>query len=296
MDYLEDEKTLKMATILIVGCGDIGMRLALRLIEKGHDVTGLRRRSVEKPHPAMKMVIADITRTEDLEALDDHFDQVFFAVAPDSRDERQYRAIYETGLKHLLSHFSKKNQTPHLVFVSSTRVYGESQGGWVDEETPLQPKDIIGKLLRLGEEQVLVHRPDNIIVRFSGIYGPGRQRLLRLAKEGAPVQRHPPYYTNRIHQDDCAGVLVFLLEARLSGKTLKSCYLASDDAPASMFDVMSWLAGALGYDPPPEQALDAEAVQNKRCRNDLIKSLGYVFQYPSYREGYLPLIDDLDSA
>ncbi|MFQ5588287.1 MAG: SDR family oxidoreductase [Nitrospiria bacterium] len=280
-----------MAKILIAGCGDIGMRLATRLVEKGHVVTGLRRKPVAPPHPALKMLSADMTVSHRLQALDDDFDYVVFLAAPDARDETQYRAVYETALGHLLTHFSKRASPPRWIFVSSTRVYGESQGEWVEESTPAQPKDVTGQLLYSAEQRVRSQDAGNIVVRFSGIYGPGRRRLLRLAKAGASAQRRPPYYTNRIHQEDCAGVLDFLLKARISGRTLEDCYLASDDAPAPMFEVLSWLAGRMGGPQPAVRPAGAEPVQNKRCRNDRLKALGYVFRYPSYREGYLPLID-----
>jgi nucleoside-diphosphate-sugar epimerase len=132
--------------------------------------------------------------------------------------------------------------------------------------------------------------PQNIVVRFSGIYGPGREYLLRMAKQQSVIQKDPPYYTNRIHQQDCIGVLIFLLEQSLAGVTLEQCYLASDDDPATMWDVMSWLTEHLSCKPPEVKVNDKEVGMNKRCNNQRLKTLGYHFQYPDFKVGYLELI------
>ena len=137
--------------------------------------------------------------------------------------------------------------------------------------------------------------PANIVVRFSGIYGPGREYLLRQAMQSPAIQHTPPYFTNRIHQQDCVGVLAFLLEQRLAGKALAQCYLASDDDPAPMWEVMTWLADHLHCSPPVIKAVDTNAGMNKRCSNARLKALGYQFQYPGYKDGYLELIGALNS-
>ncbi len=282
-----------MAKILIVGWGDIGTRLGLRLLEKGHTVVGLRRKPRDIVHPQIKPFVADISSSEDLKSLDTDFDQVFFMIAPDRRDEACYRAVYHLGLSHLFSHFSQEERPPHWIFISSTRVYGEMQGEWVDELTPVSPKDVTGQLLHQAENWVRENRSDNIIVRFSGIYGPDRRRLLSLTQERVPIQRDPPYYTNRIHQEDCAEVLAFLFEARLAGKPLEQCYLVSDDVPVPMFKIISWIARQMKVSEVIEKPRAENKLQNKRCRNDRLKSLGYQLKYPSYREGYLPLLSEM---
>jgi nucleoside-diphosphate-sugar epimerase len=137
---------------------------------------------------------------------------------------------------------------------------------------------------------LLTLSPANIVVRFSGIYGPGRESLLRLAMQAPAIQQTPPYFTNRIHQQDCIAALSFLLEQRLAGKALAQCYLASDDDPAPMWDVMTWLAEHLHCPPPSVKKVDADAGMNKRCSNAKLKALGYRFRYPSYKDGYLGLI------
>ena len=167
-----------MAKVLIAGCGDIGIGLGKALIEKGHSVVGLRRHP-----PAEKMGIlflaADLTNPATLEGMDSDFDQVFFVAAPKQHDLYAYREIYEAGLKNLFHTFSKNQHTPHWISVSSTSVYNQVHGEWVDEDSLTEPGKFNGQLQLLSEQRVLAENKSNLIVRFSGIYGPGRRRMLR---------------------------------------------------------------------------------------------------------------------
>ncbi len=275
-----------MAKILIVGCGAIGSELGGVLAAKGHDVTGLKRKPPRSAPGPIHYAAADISSPVDLTDLDSDFTEAFFIVSPDARNEQSYRAVYETGLVNLLARLSKT----HWIMVSSTSVYGQNRGEWVDEDSAAEPENITSRLILQAEQKLIALNPANIAVRFSGIYGPGREHLLRQARQTPAIQQTPPYFTNRIHQRDCVGVLAFLLEQRLAGKALAQCYLASDDDPAPMWDVMSRLAEGLHCPPPLVKTVDTEAAMNKRCSNARLKALGYRFRYPSYKDGYLELI------
>ncbi|MFZ2405265.1 MAG: SDR family oxidoreductase [Methylobacter sp.] len=275
-----------MAKILIVGCGAIGSELAGVLSAKGHDVTGLKRKPPLSAPGSIRYVAADISSPADLANLDGDFTEAFFIVSPDGRTEQSYRAVYETGLDNLLA----KLPDARWLLVSSTSVYGQTHGEWVDEDSIAEPGNIASRLIRQAEQKLTELNPANIVVRFSGIYGPGREYLLRQAMQTPAIQKTPPYFTNRIHQRDCVGVLAFLLEQRLAGKALAQCYLASDDDPAPMWDVVSWLAECLHC--PPPTIKNADDGMNKRCSNARLKALGYQFQYPGYKDGYLELIGE----
>ena len=279
-----------MAKILIIGCGSIGTQLAHVLSANGHRVTGLKRNPPKTASGQVNYVTADITAPAELNSVPTDFDTVYFIVSPDGRHEQSYRAIYESGLDNLLQHFSRAEVKPQWIFVSSTSVYGQSQGEWVDEDSIAQPSNVFSQLIRQAEQKLLALNAATIIVRFSGIYGPGRESLLRKVMQTLAIQQQPPYFTNRIHQQDCVGVLAFLLERRLAGVALAQCYLASDDDPAPMWDVMSWLAERLGCQPPTVKQVDNQGVMNKRCNNQRLKALGYQFRYPDYKDGYLELI------
>jgi nucleoside-diphosphate-sugar epimerase len=279
-----------MAKILIVGCGAIGMQLAHALSAQGHRVTGLKRNPPEAAASDIDYFTADITLAVELKDLPPDFDTVYFIVSPDGRNEESYRAVYESGLNNLLNKFALAGSNSHWIFVSSTSVYGQSQGEWVDEDSIVQPDNATSQLIRQAEQKLMDLDAGNIVVRFSGIYGPGREYLLRMATQAPAIQKTPPYYTNRIHQRDCVGVLAFLLELRMAGVALEQCYLASDDEPVPMWEVMSWLAEHLKCQPPTVKSTDNQTVMNKRCSNRRLKALGYKFYYPSYKDGYIELI------
>ncbi len=283
-----------MAKILIAGCGDIGTSLGKALVEKGHSVVGLRRHPpIEKT--GIRFIAADFTDPATLTDIETDFDQVFFLAAPKQHDLHAYREVYEFGLENLLYRFSKSHHNPHWILVSSTSIYGQSDGEWVDEDSLTEPRKYNGQIQLLSEQIVLAENKSNLIVRFAGIYGPGRKRMLRIAAKGGPEQYKPSYFTNRIHKEDCVGVLKFLFKKRLNGEQLHSHYLASDDEPAPMWDVVSWLAKQLKCEQPEIKQVEQDATQNKRCCNKRLKDLGYSFQYPTYKEGYPQLIHEFNN-
>ncbi|CAA9891832.1 Ketopantoate reductase ApbA/PanE domain-containing protein [Candidatus Methylobacter favarea] len=280
-----------MAKILIIGCGAIGLQLAEVLSANGHQITGLKRHPPVLQPSKINYFTADISLRANLEDLDADFKHVFFIASTDGRNEKSYRDIYEIGLDNLLNRFSQSACNPDWIFVSSTSVYGQSQGEWVDENSLAQPDNITSKLIRQAEQKLMDANPNNIIVRFAGIYGPGREYLLRMARQAPLIQQDPPYFTNRIHQDDCVNVLSFLFEKRLIGLALEQCYLASDDDPAPLWNVISWLAERMNCPPPVIQSAGSKGGMNKRCINTRLKALGYQFKYPGYKEGYSELIN-----
>ncbi|MGK2913106.1 MAG: SDR family oxidoreductase [Porticoccaceae bacterium] len=280
-----------MADVLIVGCGDLGSGLAEHLLAAGHRVVGVKRSPPLMSVAGVDYRQVDITEPQAVASLPTDFDQVFVILTPGGRNAAAYRAIYLSGVKHLLDHFARAGSRPHWLLVSSTSVYGQDRGEWVDEDSPTEPRADTAQVLRAAEVQVLAHQRGNTVVRFSGIYGPGRERLLRAVAAGEPVQYAPPTYTNRIHRDDCIGVLQFLLERRFAGIALDDLYLASDCEPASAEAVATWIAAQLGCAAPPARLAGAVvASANKRCVSARLQQLGYCFRFPTFREGYLALI------
>ncbi|MEI8574565.1 SDR family oxidoreductase [Methylomonas sp. LW13] len=274
-----------MAKILVIGCGDIGYPVALRLHQQGHQVTGLKRSAPAASTP-FPIFIADIRLASSLVTLPSSFDAVIFIVAPDSRQAEEYQALYDVGLRNLLAHFAAAETSPFWLMVSSTSVYEQNRGEWVDETSVTEPASATSRRLAAAEKRLWIASDRSCVVRFSGIYGPGRDWLLRRVERGEGIQQQPPSYTNRIHSEDCVAVLLFLLEKQLAGVALEPCYLATDDEPAPLWEVMSWLAEQFACPQPPPLLLAPDAPQNKRCRNTRLKALGYRFLYPSYRDGY----------
>jgi nucleoside-diphosphate-sugar epimerase len=271
--------------VLIAGCGDLGADLGRALAGEGHTIFGLRRRAELVPAPILP-IAADLTEATSLSALPADVDLVYYIATPSAYDDDAYRAAYVDGLRNLLAALPEPPR--RLVFVSSTTVYGQLEGEWVDERSPTGPGSFSGRRMLEAERLALASGIDTAIVRFGGIYGPGRERMLRKVRAGEPCPAEPPLYTNRIHRDDCVGILHHLGRAEVA----PGIYLGVDDAPCSQCELMDWLAARMGLPAPRRVAGERGGLRasNKRCRNDKLKASGYRLRYPSYREGYGALL------
>lgn len=278
---------LSRADVLVAGCGDVGTGVALALREAGCRVWGLRRRAELLP-AQIERIAADITRPAELAAVRQReFGLVVVATAAGRFDAATYREVYVEGLRNLLDAL---RGAPRVLLVSSTGVYHQHLGEWVDEGSPTEPTAFSGRLL-LEAEHVLAATvaERGCTVRFGGIYGPGRERLLREVLAGIGCPRDPVRYTNRIHRDDCVGMLCFLAERLLRGGTdAAALYLGVDCEPAPMWEVRHWLAARLGVtlDDKASAVATMRGVGSKRCSNRRILRAGYRFRYPDYRAGY----------
>jgi nucleoside-diphosphate-sugar epimerase len=273
-------------TILLAGCGDLGTEAGLRFAAAGHRVVGWRR-SPEKLPAALEGVAADLAGTG-LPVIPADTTAVVVAVAADSPTEGAYRAAYVDGLAHVLDALERDGVTPQQVlFVSSTAVYGDAGGGWVDEGTTTAPGGFSGRVL-LEAEDLLVSRlrgtgSEAVVLRLGGIYGPGRTRLLDQVRGGSAVIPDEPRFTNRIHRDDAAAAIVHLVTKATDPAPV---YVGVDDNPAELGDVLRFLAAEMGYPEPPVGPAGDARGGNKRCSNALLRSSGFQFAYPTFREGY----------
>ena len=312
-----------MSRVLIAGCGYVGAELAARLAADGHTVFGLRRHPEGLPAPIVP-VAADLldhaSLTRALGALGGGpFDALVYAAAADRSSDEAYRAAYVDGLRNALE---ACGEPPKLVlFTSSTAVYAQQGGEWVDEESPTEPRHFNGLRMLEAERLLLGSGLRATALRLGGIYGPGRTRLVESVRSGR-AQARRGHYTNRIHRDDAAGALRHLLGLAFAGKPLAPLYVGVDDDPADEATVVHWLAdrlrAATGYEAPASEAAagrgarsepkasevnsvaaaqqlnrpqaDSTASSNKRCRNARLRAAGYRFRYPSFREGYGALL------
>lgn len=274
--------------VLIAGCGDLGTAAGLALAGRGHTVIGLRRRAEPLPAP-LHTLQADLTQPSTLARLPDGINLVYYIATPDRFDDDAYRLAYVEGLRNLLDALGRRQQAPRrLVLISSTAVYGQLNGEWVDEDSPTEPNSFSGRRMLESEQLALSSGIPSTILRFGGIYGPGRERMLTKVRNGEPCPATPPLYTNRIHRDDCVQALLHVADEQVP----PGLYLATDDAPCTQCELMDWLAGQLGLPRPPRTAAapGGRRGSNKRCRNDKLKAAGFRLRYPSYREGYGALI------
>jgi nucleoside-diphosphate-sugar epimerase len=293
--------------VAILGCGYVGLELG-RALAPDHDVVGVRRsadgrEAIERA--GFDAVAADITDSEDLAAVSDA-DTVVFAASSGGRGADAAREIYVDGLRTAIEHFGAREKSPdRLVYTSSTGVYGDHDGDWVDESTPIEPTtektEVLAEAERVALEEAGEFGIDGTVVRFAGLYGPERYRLERYLD--GPVTEG---YLNMLHRADAAGVIRFLLDSDAArGETV----LAVDDEPVDKWDFADWLADECDR-PHPEKRTTAERLADddlsaparrrietaKRCSNATLREIGYEFAYPTYREGYRAAIDEYRSG
>lgn len=280
-----------MARILIIGCGRLGRPLGNLLIYQGHEVVGIRRSAPPDSPSRINWLSMDITKTEAFRLLPTDFQQIIIILTPASRSPQGYSEIYQQGLKNLLGHFHQIQHNLACIFVSATSVYAQQQGQWVNENSETQPLSYNGKSLLDAENQVMKFSQRALVIRFSGIYGAERTRLIQKLEKPVEIQQTPSVYTNRIHQDDCIGVLQHLAIKQLAGEKLYSVYLATDYDPAAKFEMMNWLAAEAGLIAPIPLVAADDAPRNKRCCNKRLVESGYQFKYRSYKDGYRAMLD-----
>ena len=262
--------------VVIAGAGDVGGRLARLRAAKGDEVLALRRRQVPAGIPGVRCLAADLLSGEGLAGLPRRPTAVVFCAAPDARTPSAYRTLFLDGVSRLLDAFD----APPLrfLFVSSTAVYGEDRGEWVDETTPPRPPRFNGEILLAAESALAARCAGAVVVRFSGLYGPGREAMLGRAREDRPGPRR---WSNRIHVEDAAQALSHLLELADPGPV----YLGSDDRPALECELIDWLRGRDGL--PPVGGEGEE--HGRRVRNARLRARGWRPVYPDYRAGYAAL-------
>ncbi|MGC3874464.1 NAD-dependent epimerase/dehydratase family protein [Halomonas sp. GXIMD04776] len=277
-------------TCLILGCGDIGKTLGTQLIEAGHRVIGARRNPEELAASGIEPLAIDLNDPESLKNLPDA-NIVIYVVSADRFDEQAYQAAYRDGLRAVLAELDQRTHKPaRMFFVSSTSVYAQQDGEAVDENTLTQPTGFAGQLMREAEQTLIAHDLPGTVVRFSGIYGPGRDRLIQQVREGRIAAATPPMYSNRIHRDDCAGVLSHLIAKTLNDEPLDELYLASDCEPVPLHEVMAWLAKRLEVETHEVIQSPLRRRSSKRCDNSRLRETGYEFRYPTFREGYAQVL------
>ncbi|CBL43861.1 NAD-dependent epimerase/dehydratase [gamma proteobacterium HdN1] len=271
----------KMPVLWCIGCGDIGSGVGTALGAKNWEVIGVRR------HPQAasfsQLAVDVINAPNDLRKLPSP-DYVLYTLTPSERSEGAYTAAYDQAVQSVLSLLPATLK--RFFLVSSTSVYPQQNGEWVDEQSPVAHSGFAARALLAGEQHALNGALPASVIRLSGIYGPGRDWLVRRAKADTPVVKEPPKWTNRIHRDDAVGFLVHLLERVEQGQEVEPLYLATDSHPATEWEVMSFLHQQLGLPDPRIATAEADPKMNKRLRNTQMLASGYTLRYPSFQQGY----------
>ncbi len=278
-----------MANVLIAGCGDIGCLLGEQLSQQGHTVFGLRRNIDALPN-CIHPIQANLTTP--LNPLPNQIDYVFYMASAGKYKDCAYYQAYVLGLKNIILAL-ENTPIKKLFFISSSSVFGQSEGEHVDESSPTDDSVFSTKRLLEGETLALESKLNATVVRFGGIYGAGRTHLIDLIREGK-AHCMEGVWSNRIHSEDCAGMLAYLLaESEKNLERIDTLYIGVDNQPTPSCEVYDWLAEQLCA-PEPDRKEPSEASRlmrsNKRISNTKIRALGYEFKYPTYKEGFLAFL------
>jgi nucleoside-diphosphate-sugar epimerase len=272
--------------ILLAGCGDLGERAAQRLRARGDEVWALRRQPPARGRQGMHWLRGDLTDPASLHGLPAGIERLVYLPAPATRDKAAYRAIFVDGLRHLLDALDTV-RLKQVVLVSSSAVYGEHDGDWVDEATPVNPPGFNGAVLLEAEQWLAEQALRSTVLRLAGLYGPGRLQLIERLRAGQlRVPRETPHWANRIHVDDAATAIVHLLGL----ESPRSLYLGVDDTPMPLDELYDFLA-ALVDAPLPAEGAAPPGVGSKRLSNARLRASGWAPQWPDARAGYAALLD-----
>jgi nucleoside-diphosphate-sugar epimerase len=284
-----------MGIKLICGCGYVGRRVAQRWLEAG-DVVFATTRSAERAaafrrdqiHPLLLDIRQPVSFPADLAQLD----TVLFAVGFDRSQHTSIHEVYVEGLRHVLQ--ALPDRVGRFFYISSTGVYGQTEGEWVDEETTCHPHRAGGQACLDAERLLAVHplASRSIVLRLAGIYGPGRIPKRETIQAGDPIDTVPDGYLNLIHVEDVVNVITTAERT----VTPPSLYVVSDGHPVLRGEFYAELARQLSappprFNPPADPAAAGRAGSDKRVRNDrLLREVQVSLRYPSYREGLAAIL------
>lgn len=296
-----------MTAVLIVGCGDIGQRVGQIESKRAHRVTGLVRTQEciqILQAGGIHYLNANLDEPESLGDLDDAdiAEAVVYYFAPPPPSGR-----YDTRVSNFVRVLAEKPVPRKVIYISTTGVYGDCQGAWVNEETPVNPQTDRARR-RLDAEQIWQRweeqtRVPLVILRVAGIYGPQRLPIERIAS-GQPVLADGSYhpYSNRIHAEDLTRICV------AAADTGHGIYNVSDGRPSTMADYFNAIADTFGLPRPPTITLEearhkfnkemlsyleeSRRIDNRKMQRDLQVSL----LYPELLAGLQACKQDLDRS
>ncbi|NEV62302.1 SDR family oxidoreductase [Thiorhodococcus minor] len=282
-----------MSEVIVLGCGYVGTRVARQYLDRGEQVSGI----VRSAEGCARLEAAGISCTRlDLaaeEAPGGAFEGArLLHLAPPAA-----QGVEDVHTRRLVASFERAGQPRRLLYISTTGVYGDCDGRWVDESWPTRPTADRSRR-RLDAEETLRHWSretggELVILRVSGIYGPGRLPLERL-KQGAPmVAAEEAPYSNRIHVDDLVTICIAAMDRAADG----AIFNVSDGNPSTMTEYFLQIADATGLPRPPLIPMSEAAGrlsagmmsymrESRRLSNRKVcEALGISLRYPSLAEG-----------
>jgi len=280
--------------VLILGMGWSGRVLAQHLQALGAHVAGTVRDPASAPHDGLRRHTLRADATPSPALLDEiaQAEAVLCSVPPD--------ADGDPALRLLLPALQASPALRWVGYLSSTSVYADRAGGWVDERSTADATEAAGVQRLRAEAQWRALAEDrgiaSAVLRLPGLYGPGRNALLQLAQGRARHVVRPGLVFNRLHVDDLATVVI----ASMQRPCVDGLYLPADDEPAPPQEVLAFAAQLGGFAMPPAVAWDDPALSptlrrfyesSKRIDSrGTREALAWAPRFPSYREGLRDLL------
>jgi nucleoside-diphosphate-sugar epimerase len=256
-------------TILICGTGYIGSELARTLVEDNSSVIAIKRSPPNEPVKGVTYLLCDLAEERQLEKLPTNVDEIVFCAAPSNHTENDYREVYVEAIGNVVKSYESRGVTPRIIFTSSTSVYGQDNGEIVDESSQTIPQAFSGRTVLEGEQILRDSSLPWVVLRFGGIYGPGRMGMLQRLKSGAGIEqlsaRELDTYTNRIHLIDCIGIILFVIKSDLA-RVVINCV---DEKPVTRRGIASHFTSVA----LPESS----GYFGKQVSSAYLQSLGYKF-------------------
>jgi nucleoside-diphosphate-sugar epimerase len=269
--------------ILIIGCGYVGLPLALQLQARGEKIAGWVRSEASavelRAQGIEEIVTGSVADEKCWNGLGRKFDAVVHCASSGGGKAEVYREVFLEGVRFINRH---QPQAKRLL-VSSTSVYGQTSGERVDEQSVAEPAAETSRVLREAEIEAVAG--GIIVLRSAGIYGPGRAALFEKLRRGeAVIEGDGMRWVNQIHQLDLVAAIIHLLEVGTSG----AIYNAADDEPVSLRDYYSWCSQALHLPMPPSGPANPQrkrGLTNKRVDNHKLRATGWAPRYSTFRDG-----------
>lgn len=285
---------------LILGCGYVGAAVGRSLVERGDQVVGVCR--TEESFASLRKLgieprTADLTSLDSMRAIEPKFDAVVSCASSSRRGAEAYRETYLKGTVNLIE-WARTCPPQIVVFTGSTTVYPQTDGEWVDEESPTNPPHESGQILIETEALLLASPLPVTLIRLAAIYGPNRHAMLDKLRAGVrTLPGDGSHYLNMVHRDDIVAAIVSVLDQ----KPLGEIFNVVDDEPVRQVDYVCWLCEKLHlpmvkFDPRARSEFKDRVRKgfqpNRRVSNRKMKSrLRVQLRFPTFREGLLPLID-----
>ena len=271
------------STCLIVGCGYLGARVASLWLQQGRRVIAATRNAAHLP-AGVEPIVCDVLQPNSLRTLPE-VETVLYAIGFDRSSGASMRRVYVDGLANVLAHLPTPKR---FLYISSSSVYGQADGSWVDETSPTEPSEVSGQIVLDAEAVLHAKLPTAIILRFAGIYGPGRLLRRTTIEKGEPIVGDADKWLNLIHVEDGARAVLAAESKGVSGRVYNVC----DDHPVRRRYFYAAVAGTLSapvptfVSPPVDQPTPPHEKGNRRISNRRMKEeLHAQLRYPDYDQG-----------